>query len=238
MSDDVMERTDDLVDHEMLARWQSDHAAAAERLVVARQALAKAQGEHTAAGFASERAITNGGDVLAAEIALEAAARRHGVAQKVYDAAAAAVARSNDRRQIVSGLAHKGLYEHGIRQRIAAARRWDLAKAEVAAAEADRAAADTQMRRAMQSGTYDLFGALDHPDLMRTEERERQHWRSRGIDPDCPRHPARMPTELTAAEAHEQGLVKLVKDDVAIHVHPSAVAAHVQNGWKDLSDVR
>jgi hypothetical protein len=221
---ETLER-DPLVNHKLIEDWQAEATAAAERLVAARSALTKAQAVDTAAGIASERTIANGGDAHAAELELEKTARARLVAQKVYDAAAAAVARSNERRQIVSGLAHKGLYEDGIRQRIAAARRWDAAKAELAAAEADRAAADLQMRRAMQSGTYDLFGALDHPDPMKTEEQERAHWRSRGIDPDDPQHPARMPTEISTAEAHEQGLVRVSRGSATQFVHRSAVAS-------------
>jgi hypothetical protein len=68
-----------------------------------------------------------------AEVQLETATRGLTVARKISAAAEIAFTRSTDREQIARGIAHKPVYEAGIKARLAAAQAGDKAKADLAA---------------------------------------------------------------------------------------------------------
>jgi hypothetical protein len=223
---------DDLVDHDAIAAHDKRIALASDELLAARLAMSLDEEARTKAIAASAKAAANGGDIYASEERLEAATRRLSASSKRFAACVVRTTLLNDQKAIVVGNAHAGLYEDGIRRRLDASARWDAAKAEMEAAETDRKSADEQMREAMRNGTQDIQRAMDGPDPMRTRENEAAHWWSRGINPDAPRHPRRpMPTILTDEDARVQGLVRVSKDGVQTHVHPSVLAAHVAAGW-------
>jgi hypothetical protein len=237
MSATIERERDTLIDHAALAVHQNLLNVLSERVSVANGLRNKAQAAYDEAQDKYQAAVFGrGGDAHELKITLEAAARRLSVESERSDAARAELQHANARTDIVRGIAHRKVYEDGIRRRIAASARWDAGKKEMEAAEADRATANAQMRGAMQAGLPDVHGALDGPDPMNSEAQERAHWHNRNVNPDRPSHPARMPPEqLTDEQARAQGLVKMANGEQSTYVHPSAVAAHVSNGWKDLS---
>lgn len=233
---EVLER-DGLIDHDLIAAWHAENVAAADRLVAARLALAKAEEEHIAASHATGRAANAGDeqDVMAAQLRLEEKARFLKVAKDIFDSAAAAMTRSNGRRELVRGMAHRGMFEDAVRQRVEAARCADLAREALGKAEAGYRAATAQVRLAFQNGLSDCQGgALDGFDLVRTEAQERKHWKDRGIDPDRPKHPMVEPVAISDEQAHAEGLVRMSKGDDIIFVSPATLGNHVATGWRQI----
>ena len=128
-----MERTDDLVDREALAAHQRHVATLRERLAKAAESLRLEQSVHAVAERNYRNAVEAGsGDRHDLKSALDAAASRLVVESESHDAARAAFDFHVDQTPRVTATAHKGVYEAGIKRRLAASKEADRLKAALA----------------------------------------------------------------------------------------------------------
>jgi hypothetical protein len=88
----------------------------------------------------------------------------------------------------VIGLAHKGVYEAGIKASVEACRAGDAANAALKAAQAAYEDARHLMVFAVHHHCSDVFQSLDRQTVLRDEVSERNHWTAHRIDPDAPKH--------------------------------------------------
>ncbi len=145
-----------LVDHALIALAAERHQAAAARLAQAEASLREAQAAHKAAVAVSDRAVRGEGDVdpLTAEHALEGAARSLSVATKIHTAATEALRKTEADSALAAARAWAPVTLAGIRGRIVAARRLDAVRADLAAAEAEGAAANALLLAAHKHGSH------------------------------------------------------------------------------------
>jgi hypothetical protein len=191
---EVMERTDDLVDRASIAAHQKKIATLRERAARAAEALRLEQSVHGTAEANYRAAVESGSaDRYDLKSALDAAASRLVVESESHDAARAALAFHQSETEKVVAVAHKGMYEAGIRRRLAAAKEADRLKAALQAVASEYLAATEQMRQACGSGLPDIHGALAVGTLgfgtLVTHAVERRTWLDRRVSVDDPKHP-------------------------------------------------
>lgn len=177
-----------LVDHKSIADWKASFEALNAARIEADSRLADAQKAAKAAHKASEAALAGRGalSVEDAEDGIEAAERTLRIATKVADAATKKFNRERDRQHIVTGIAHRGVWAEGVRQRLAAAKAGDAAKKALADAEKAYADAHELMNYAAQNHCA-AIGRNEHGQVaLKTEAEERAHFAANRIDPDAP----------------------------------------------------
>jgi hypothetical protein len=228
-----LERTDDLVDHAAIADHQNRINVAAERLSVANALQRQEQAAYNAADAAYKSAVAGrGGDRHKCKIVLDLAATRLLVETEAADAARTELAHLHGLTDTVRAIAHVPVHAAYMRALKEDVKRLEPALAVVAGIRADIKASIAGIRALFSIGLPDIRGMLEG-DFPETWRDLKVHWTSRGIDPDDPKHPARMPPEqLTDEQAREPGLIKMVNGAQSTYVHPSAVAAHTASGWR------
>lgn len=178
-----LNRLKSFIDTEAIARAKASVATMKTRLVTAKANLDAAANELREAEAISDRAIRGDGDPIAAEMCLEETRRKVTVAEKIVEAANAAVASAEEGHARTHIQAHLPAYAEGVRMRVEAARKADRARAMLAEAQADH----DQGTAAMEHG-YGSFsiphaapsGAWDFQ--VSTEAAERHVWTAASFD--------------------------------------------------------
>jgi hypothetical protein len=178
---------DALVDQQHITEWQRQHVAASDRLTAATTAMREATVALTAAKRASERAVDGHGDIdpLDAEHAVVAAQRAVDVAIRVFESATAAHKRIVDWKVNASGKAWAPVYLKALRDRVAACRKHDQARALLAEAEADAQQAEALAQLAHENGAIRVHMLHVSAVLLRPEAEVLTLLRGEGADLDA-----------------------------------------------------
>jgi hypothetical protein len=167
----------ELVDGSILKTADERHQAARDRLKASTVGLTTAAAEDAAAKKASERAVVNGdGDPMEAEIALNTAATRLGVATKVHTAATTAHQAAVEGLAVAKGEAHRPVYRRGVELRLEAARKADDARAMLAEAEQEYSAATSVLNFATGAGCGDVVFDRGHNHKLTSHADEVARW--------------------------------------------------------------
>jgi hypothetical protein len=157
-----------LVDSSVIQASTDKLVAAVARLKKAEVDYDAAAAAHEIATLASIRAAADGGDVMAAELVLESAARTLSVSGKILEAAKKARELAHADLVPARGRAHQEVFRKGIFIRLAASRQADAARAMLAAAQKEFDTGTAYLTRAKQNGTFPFFDNPGPPDAMGT----------------------------------------------------------------------
>jgi hypothetical protein len=173
-ADDITSLVDQAIIKAAGQRWQ----LTTDRLAQAEADLRDAKTAHDAAQNASKRAIAGLGDLspLDAEHQINSAATVLSVAQKVRDAAAAALEEATEGQETARGEAWKPVYIAGIKRRLAAAKAADAARDLLAQATADYDVATEFLNTATRNGTLHVIYDQSHSKAMGTYGTEVALW--------------------------------------------------------------
>lgn len=164
------------VEHDTIRLAEERVQATRDRVVQARVNLDAAAAAHEEAQRVSDRAVAGDGDPIEAEKRIEEAARTHTVAQKVFDAAQRAAEEAAAERQRAKAQAWMPVYAEGVRRRIGAAQKADVARAAIAAAEEEHRLGTAIMQHAFAHDVPHPVDSVVWNQPLRTEHDERRIW--------------------------------------------------------------
>ncbi len=171
-----------LVDYDVISQASTYRQTQVTRLATATAQIATAQQNYDTAQAALKAAAQGtGGDPMVAALAIDDAVRARQVAAMVRDAAQQALQDADDKLRLAEGKAWRPVYLSGVRRRIAAAHAGDAARAALAAAEKEYAAASLVLEQAQNHGTVGVEGATLGSRPM-TEADEVNFWASHRFD--------------------------------------------------------
>jgi hypothetical protein len=179
-----------LVDQKSIDAWTANFTALTAAKASADSRLDAAQQALKLANRASEDAVKGVGglSVEDAEDAIILAEKACRIAIKLANHADAQFNHERSRERTVIGLAHKGVYEAGIKASVEACRAGDAANAALKAAQKAYEDARHLMIFAVQHHCSDISHSVDRQTVLKTEAEERHHWTANRIDPDAPSH--------------------------------------------------
>jgi hypothetical protein len=149
------------IDHGIIQAASDKLAAVRLRLANVTADMETARAKHTAAKLASDAAIAGEGDPIAAELALEEAARGFSVAGRIVEAAQRAVEQARADELAERGKAHQPMHDAAVTAVLAACATADTARTTLATAECAFRDAVKAIRGAVARGARPAHGHQD-----------------------------------------------------------------------------